>query len=120
MTKTKGEELILQIATWFNEGERGISSEAMALKTLNQGQPQWPSGITNPHDPDDFRRCVELVRAAPGIRDAFNEIAGISDKWDVVIRNWEALEASLALELGEDLQKGAAPHTYKLMKKLGI
>ena len=55
--------MTLNIATWLIEGERGLSSEAIARTALS-GR---PSGFTEswPYDPSDLRRCLLLLEQAP-------------------------------------------------------
>ena len=107
----------LNIAKWFVEGERGLSSEAIALTALS-GRPRgfrdaWP------YDPSDLRRCLLLLEQAPEAReDGLLVLAKRRPKWAALVNVWDDLSETLRSEIGETLPPGVwAPKTYALMKE---
>jgi len=106
------------IINWLANGERGMSSEVMAFAALGK---ESKNGAFSPLDPSDLNRCIKLVKDAPEVKDAFLKISGLSDKWKIVIDNWDRLVESFVNEVGYDwCLKQRAPNTYKLMKELGL
>ena len=57
----------MRITTWLAVGERGLSSEAIALTALGER----PTGFRAswPLDPSDLRRCLLLLEGAPEARE---------------------------------------------------
>ena len=109
-----------KIIGWFANGSTGISSEAMAYAAAGvENKSRFGNGT--PSDPSDFNRCLKLVAQVPEVKEKFSVIAKLSDKWAVVIKNWDLLETSFIDEVGFDWSKGrSAPKTYELMKNLGL
>ena len=107
----------LNIAEWFVEGERGLSSEAIALTALS-GR---PSGFRDawPYDPSDLRRCLLLLEQAPEAhKDGLLVLAKRWPEWAALANVWDDLSETLRSEIGETLPPGAwAPKTYALMKE---
>lgn len=102
-----------QILTWLVNGRVGLSSKTMAAIALGAK----PDGVNYPHDPDDLNRCLLLLKAAPGVRDAFPRIAASSKVWAALIARWPEIEKSFLDEVGLDWCKAnAAPKTYALMR----
>ena len=58
--------MITSMTMWLAVGERGLSSEAIALTALGLE----PTGFRAswPHDPADLRRCLLLLEAVPETR----------------------------------------------------
>ena len=105
------------IATWLAVGERGLSSEAIALTALG-GRPtgfraSWPL------DPGDLRRCLLLLEEAPEtLEDGLLVLAKRCPKWAALVNIWDRLSETLRSEIGETLPpRGAAPRTYALMQE---
>ena len=57
----------MSITMWLALGERGISSEAIALTAL--GVHPIGHDASWPHDPGDLRRCLLLLKEAPETRE---------------------------------------------------
>ena len=105
-----------KILNWFVNGEVGASSRAMAVTALGQ-----KSDISHPLDPDDFNRCLKLVKQVPEIKNYFEQISKLSLQWKTVIDNWNEIEKSFIDEVGFDWCNGyRAPKTYELMKQLNL
>jgi len=106
-----------KILDWLANGQVGLSSKCMAM---------CAAGVSykykyTPSDPSDFNRCLLLVQQIPEVENEFNRIARVSDKWKVVIDNWQLLKSTFIDEVGFNWSNGdRAPKTYKLMKKLGL
>lgn len=103
-----------KILDWLAYGRVGASSKCMAMVALGrEARGDYPS------DPSDLNRCLQLIKAAPEVREAFPKIAALHESWNVLIENWDELEASFVGEVGDNWSKGAsAPKTYQLMKNL--
>ena len=104
-----------KILNWLGTGRVGASSKAMALAVL---------GIKNdgshPYDPDDFNRCLLLLKAVPEIRQHMDKVAAMNKTWERLVERWEELELCFLAEVGLDWWKAkSAPKTYALMKSIG-
>ena len=110
-------ETVARIAAWMSTGERGLSSEAIAITTLGA----YPTGQTaaSPVDPSDLRRCLLLLEAVPKAREqGVDVLAKRSPQWAALAAIWDELEETLRAEIGADIPpRGAAPKTYELMRK---
>lgn len=106
------------ILNWLFNGETGISSKAMAATALGVHiEDAWDR--EPPQDPDDFNRCLKLVRAAPEVRESFDKIAALSPAWAAIVANWEKIESRFLDEAGIDWRKAReAPRTYYFMREL--
>jgi len=109
--------VITSITMWLATGERGISSNAIALTTLGlhpTGHDAWW-----PLDPADLRRCLLLLEAAPETReDGLLVLAKRCPRWAALVKVWDRLSETLRSEIGETLcPRGSAPRTYALMRE---
>lgn len=82
------------IKHWLAHGERGTSSETIV--SLATGVAICPrSDFTPPADPDDLRRCAELLKACPELRPYLNAIPNESpvyrDVWKRLVPQWDEL-----------------------------
>ena len=107
----------MSITMWLALGERGISSEAIALTTLGVhpiGHNAWW-----PLDPADLRRCLLLLEEVPETReDGLLVLAKRCPKWAALVKVWVSLSETLRSEIGETLPPGgSAPKTYALMQE---
>lgn len=105
-----------QTIEWLINGEAGVSSKTMAA---------WLAfGIkkkdgSHPRDPADFNRCLQLLAAAPGLRQKLPQIAKMSPKWAVLAAKWPELEACFLKEAGLGWKKArSAPETWRMMREL--
>ena len=107
-----------RIAAWMASGERGLSSEAIAITTLGA----YATGRTAawPLDPSDLRRCFLLLEAVPEAREqGVGVLAKRSPQWAALADRWDILAETLRAEIGTDIPpRGSAPKTYALMKEL--
>lgn len=93
---------------WLRYGEVGTSSRFIwSVMMGTAGQPSAPS------DPDDFRRCHELLECFPDWRRRMPEMA-TKPGWAKLATEWERLTALYV----EELENDAAPKLYKAMKSL--
>lgn len=104
------------LGKWLAHGEKGRSSETMAL--VAQGKPVTERHMNWPHDPDDLKRCIGLEAIYPQIRKSFPKIAELSPQWKVIINNWDKLVALFGSEVVDVHQPWQAPKTYRLMQQL--
>jgi hypothetical protein len=105
------EEMRQGILEWLCNGERGVSSEAMAFAVLGmQPRRRW-----YPLDPSDFNRCFMLIERVPEIKAHFDKVAALSPEWAALIARWEELEAVFVAEAASGPK---APKTYSLMQEI--
>ena len=109
--------MITSITMWLAVGERGLSSEAIALTSLGL----HPTGLRAswPHDPADLRRCLLLLEKVPETReDGLLVLAERCPKWAALVKVWNRLSETLRSEIGEALSaRDSAPETYALMRE---
>lgn len=99
---------------WLANGETGLSSETMAF-WLGFGIKKKDSG--HPHDPDDFDRCLRLLKKVPSFRLQLHRMAKLSKAWRKLVARWDEIERQHIEEVGLGWTKGrSAPLTYTLMK----
>ena len=105
-------------AVWLASGERGLSSEAIVQRLtgvkVNTGRDE--GAVEPPHDPSDFRRCVELLESVPLARTYLPLMADVSPQWARIVNAWNELEQLLSEE--EHRTDGKAPHLYQRLKQL--
>lgn len=103
------------VLTWLANGETGISSEtlafwvAFAIKKHDRGHPR---------DPADFNRCLQLLRAAPALRQHLHKMSSVSPEWSRLVARWDEIERVFIEEVGVDWAKNKrtpAKKTYALM-----
>ena len=108
---------IARIAAWMASGERGLSSEAIAITTLGA----YPTGRTAawPLDPSDLRRCLLLLEEVPEAREqGVDVLAARYPQWAALADRWDRLAETLRAEIGADIPpRGKAPKTYALMRE---
>lgn len=109
------------LAQWFSSGERGISSNTIAvLCTVADGGPIWLEHMGHPLDPADFRRCERLLRAVPTLRPMMEtHVKPTSPEWAALVDHWDEIIALLEEEIPGVFDRwstGSAPKTYDLMK----
>jgi hypothetical protein len=105
---------------WLADGERGLSSEQM-FETFT-GLPCVSRDFRNPpchpHDPDDLRRCMALLKDVPEFRGIMHEMRKVSPAWSRLVDRWDELAALLEQEMADRSNKGRATKTYDLMKEI--
>ena len=105
-------------AVWLAAGERGLSSEAIVQRLtgikVNTGRHE--GAVEHPHDPSDFRRCVELLKVVPLARTYLPLMADVSPQWARIVADWDDLERLLAEE--SQRPDGRAPRLYHRLKQL--
>lgn len=113
----KGKDLTVSITMWLALGERGISSEAIALTALGVR----PTGLRAswPHDSADFRRCLLLLEEAPEtFDDGLLVLAKHCAKWAALVKVWDLIAETLRSEIGMSLTRCApAPRTDALIRE---
>lgn len=103
------------VAWWLGHGERGVSSETIVAATVGMCEPQFSR--CHPLDPDDFRRCYLLLKAAPGLREHFPKLAKESAVWSRLVENWDKL--TMMLEEAMSNKAKRSTEMYDFMKSLG-
>ena len=73
-----------RIAAWLALGERGMSSEAIAITTLGAYVTGWRAAW--PLDPSDLRRCLLLIEQVPEARElGVDVLARRSPQWAALV-----------------------------------
>uniref|UniRef100_A0A6M3J6D3 Uncharacterized protein n=1 Tax=viral metagenome TaxID=1070528 RepID=A0A6M3J6D3_9ZZZZ len=82
-----------RVKFWQENGERGRSSELMFCQISGyRAYDAYDRNMNNhPHDPDDFRRCYELLIDIPEWRDDLYKMSHISNVWKKLVDNWDKL-----------------------------
>ncbi len=125
------EDLSESLRRWIELGQHGASSAAIVRRLTGYAHPKFAQGRgwDHPHDPDDFVRCLKLLREVPELSPRIGEMASCSKAWASVCAHWAELEsllrseASAWLEGGEDVrdvrsQEASAPQTYARMREI--
>lgn len=109
-----------EILQWLATGETGISSMALAFKIA--GVEDSRKFNTHPHDPDDFKRCLKLIKHIPEIRSRLDEMRSLSPEWNALVEHWKEVEDCFMEEVSEWLttsySQKRAYRTHELMKKI--
>lgn len=74
---------------WLKWGEQGQSSKSIFAKLSSVGLNERADKF--PYDPDDFRRCHELLEAIPEFRKQLFRMKDVSDVWSNYVDNWDKL-----------------------------
>lgn len=98
---------------WLNQGERGMSAEVifqnLSGKYIGLNFPH------HPHDPDDFRRCYDLLETIPEWKERIGELHKLSPVWKKLVDNWD----KLTLMLEEQFKTKKPNGMYEYMNELG-
>jgi hypothetical protein len=118
----KGMDTKTKVLMWLAGEDTGISSKVIAFHMVNipltEREFYWPN---TPSDPSDFGRCLRLIEKIPEFRPRLWELATISEKWEILVNHWDAIEKSFIDEVGLHWEKSKdAPKTYALMTSLGL
>lgn len=102
---------------WLALGERGLSSNAIAMTTLGVHPSEYR--VSWPHDDGDLRRCLLLIEQVPETRSkGVDVLAKRYSQWAALANIWDELEETLRDEIGEALPpRGSAPRTYALIRE---
>jgi hypothetical protein len=118
VAETNGKSLEENKNWWLINGEHGISSKNM-FAVLSGGYAQAEGRLCTPSDPDDFKRCSQLLQAVPQWRSELHKLKPISETWSNLVYNWDKLETML-IEARELWSKNkGAKEMYEFMKQLG-
>lgn len=81
----------LRIAWWITHGEVGLSSKTIWLFFTNTKNNSIDPMHNYPHDPDDFKRCYQLLQLIPEWRGRLHEMRYLSTPWSNLIQHWDML-----------------------------
>ena len=103
---------------WLANGERGISSEAIAETITGVQCSRWMGFSNHPVDPDDFKRCELLLRQVPALRLRLHEMEAASAQWARLIGRWQEIVTTLETEIPGvfDGETGTAPIADRLIR----
>lgn len=81
------------VRQWFEAGNQGASSRTLMNMTLGKvlGFYDEDYMFYCPHDFYDFKRCLELVKMVPEVKDHFYLISQYSKRWAHIINHFDEL-----------------------------
>tara|TARA_R110001583_G_scaffold174017_3_gene328232 strand:- start:3839 stop:4369 length:531 start_codon:yes stop_codon:yes gene_type:complete len=100
-----------EVLIWLDSGDVGQSSKAIAMHMAGIDA----KSTCTPKDPSDFRRCLDMLKACPSIRN----ISSVVDKvphYAPYIREWNTMIDLYQSDVAEFGKK--APNLYRFMKRL--
>ena len=101
-----------KISWWWNNGERGMSSETMW--NCLSGKKDFKVSI--PYDPDDFKRCYKLLEVIPEWKTELNKLKKLSKTWCNYVDNWELMTMMYESHLKKN--ENRMVDLYDLMQEL--
>lgn len=107
----RGTTLEERQALWLVNGETGNSAAAIFGRMTGQ----WESNH-HPHDADDLRRCILLLRRIPEWADQMHLMGSLSREWAGISENWAKLTAAFFAEATPELLRRPLPVTVDLLK----
>lgn len=99
---------------WLQNGERGMSSEAMCFCLM--GKPM--GNVSHPYDPDDFKRCYKLLQAVPEWKDQLHRLKTLSPAWSKLVDNWGRLTEMYERNVKENWKNAKRVGMYEFMQTL--
>lgn len=105
--------LAFKVLKWQSEFRVGISSATMASIACGLESNFYGSQFNPPLDPEDLRRCMDLVNEIPEIRGYFPIIAAKVSEFGPILKYWDELVSMLRDEMATG--SGRAPRTYDFM-----
>lgn len=117
LARPAGSPELTSLERWLAVGEHGSSALAIVnkLRGVRTNDPK-----AHPHDADDLRRCLLLLREVPELRAELPRMAEVSPAWNALTRAWGELEAAFLEEAGPNWHERGedweAPMTYELMQ----
>jgi len=113
---------------WIAAGQHGNSSVALfeCLSGFRLNGRAEPAKTAHPHDPDDLRRCVQMLEQCPELRAELPKASALSPEWARLVARWDELTQSLREEMEaaatparkSKAQPASAEKTYKLMREI--
>lgn len=107
------------LAAWFGSDHVGMSSAFMARRLAPLAGLVCPlhrirDEFAYPHDPSDFRRCLKLLEAVPGLAEHISAMASRGPIWSAYVEHWAEMTALYA----EEEPTGRCPKLFALMERL--
>lgn len=109
------------LTKWFANGERGLSSNAMALRLTGiETGLRAADRIAHPLDADDLRRCRLLLERVPSLATRLHWMADVSPQWKSIIDHWGHLCFTMDVEAPDwRPTPSPCPRTNDLLYKVG-
>lgn len=92
-----------RVSWWWQNSERGSSSEAMWYHLA--GAKSHPNK-NHPHDPDDFKRCYNLLEVIPEWKKDLDKLRELSPQWSKLVDKWIILTELYEVQLETKEDKG--------------
>ena len=93
------ETLSPEIRGWLERGKHGASVWTLFNRTVGQSIKGFIDDdcelYAYPKDLQQFNRCKKLVDAIPSVREKFNQVATISNEWNIVVKNFNFFSDAL-------------------------
>lgn len=115
---TDGKTLEENKEWWLKQGEHGTSSKNI-FAVLSNGYSESDGKLSTPSDPDDFKRCSQLLQAVPQWKAELYKLKPISQTWSNLVDNWDKLEVMLIEARQLWANRKPATEMYDFMKTLG-
>ena len=78
---------------WLENGEHGGSSKTMFAVIGFFPSVRNVREYVHPSDPDDFKRCMKLLKCIPQWRSRLDLMKAVSPIWERLVDNWDKLTA---------------------------
>lgn len=106
--------LQMRISKWLAEGNTGVSSLTILCCLTNHSISDLH--YSHPHDPADFRRCVEFFDYCPELKSKLSIMKAVSNSWAALVNNWDELESMLADLIEKEEDNGMYDFMQTLIK----
>lgn len=84
------------LAAWLRSDSTGLSARYLATMLSGRNcRENWRDGINYPHDPDDFGRCMRMLKACPELVPNLSRMADPTHgpAWNALYAAWDELTA---------------------------
>lgn len=104
-----------KVLNWFANSRVGLSSKTMAMVACGI----IPDEVHHPYDPDDLSRCIVLLDMVPEVRNHFDAISDLNNKWASLIQHWDEIESAYREEDAFGWSRVKRPSkTYTMMRNV--
>jgi len=114
-TRQPEQAIAEKVLNWFANSRVGLSSKTMAMVACGI----IPDEVHHPYDPDDLSRCIVLLDMVPEVRNHFDAISDLNNKWASLIQHWDEIESAYREEDAFGWSRVKRPSkTYTMMRNV--